>query len=68
MKKNMVTTSIYIEAGTHKQMLEIRERIGIPLAEMHRRALAAWLVSYMAANPLPPKPPTTSPREETITT
>jgi len=65
MKKNMVTTSIYIEAKTHKQMLEIRERIGIPLAEMHRRALAAWLVSYIASNPLPPHPPT-SPVEQEI--
>jgi len=58
-KKVLVHINIY--ASQLRQMVDMRTETGIPLAEIHRRALTAFL-------PQEPQPPTTSPREETITT
>ena len=62
--KKKILVHVNVTPEQYEQMLEMRRRVGIPLAEIQRRAITA----YLAPRPLQPQPPTTSPREETITT
>jgi len=54
---NKVAISIYIEESQREQVRAIKNQVGIPYAVIFRRALAAWLTEWSAANPLPPQPP-----------